>query len=80
LWKGVGRGATARWLPTPNKRATAPLPPDEDARQFAPSWQNHRYTRLDITTFGMPQCSTPNAKIVSNKNRQKKFLLKLIFV
>jgi hypothetical protein len=41
---------------------------------------DRRYTQLDTTTPVIPQCSTSNAKIVSNKNRRKKFLLKLIFV
>jgi hypothetical protein len=60
--------------------STAVLPGIKKRAATRSFGQNSRYKRVDITEPWMPQCSTPNAKIVSNKNRQKKFLLKLIFV
>jgi hypothetical protein len=38
---------------------------------------DRRYTLLDTTAPHIPQCSTANAKIVSNENGRKKFLLNL---
>jgi hypothetical protein len=63
------RFAIARW-PAHNKQAAPAI--DADARNDHSTSHRLRYTRLDMT---MPQCSTARDKIVSNKIREKKFLL-----
>jgi hypothetical protein len=82
LWKGVACFATAAIAPDAQQACnrTTPAAMKKRATTRPIVAKSTLYT---VGYHGIPDAAVqhaPRAKIVSNKNRQKKFLLKLIFV